>query len=53
METRVWNVVDHLRTEEDIAAYLQAALEDGDPMLLAAAQADAQRAKRLLEQRKS
>jgi probable addiction module antidote protein len=29
-----WNTVDHLKTPEDIAAYLEAAFEDGDPALI-------------------
>ena len=40
-----WDVVDHLGTDEDIAAYLEAALEDGDPQLVAAALEDTRRAK--------
>jgi probable addiction module antidote protein len=38
-------VVDHLKTEQDMAAYLEAALEDGDPALVAAALGDIARAK--------
>ena len=34
-----------MRTEEDRAAYLEAALEEGDPMLVAAALGDIARAK--------
>lgn len=49
MEIRIWDVVEHLRSEEDIAAYVEAALEDGDPILVAVALEDAQRARRLLE----
>ncbi|MFM8671661.1 MAG: DNA-binding protein, partial [Microcystis sp.] len=30
----------HLQTKEDIAAYLEAALEDGDPSLIIAALGD-------------
>ena len=29
-ETRPWDAAEHLKTEEDMAAYLEAALEDGD-----------------------
>ena len=32
-----WDSADHLRTDEDMAAYLDAALEEGDPDLVAAA----------------
>lgn len=35
-ETRPWDPAEHLETEEDMAAYLEAALEDGDPALIAA-----------------
>jgi len=44
-QTRLWDVVEHLETEEDMAAYLEAALEDGDPRLVAAALGDIARAK--------
>ncbi|MET1084140.1 MAG: addiction module antidote protein [Burkholderiales bacterium] len=44
-QTRSWDVVEHLETEEDMAAYLEAALEDGDPALIAAALGDIARAK--------
>ena len=45
MKTRPWDAAEHLRTEEDMAAYLEAALEDGDPTLVAAALGDIARAK--------
>lgn len=45
IETYVWDVVDHLKTEEDMIAYLDAALEDGDPSLIVAALGDIARAK--------
>ena len=35
--TKLWDAAEHLKTEEDIVAYLEAALEDGDPKLVAAA----------------
>jgi probable addiction module antidote protein len=38
-------VVDHLKTDEDIAHYLEAVFEDGDPALVAAALGDVARAK--------
>ncbi|MEW6665431.1 MAG: addiction module antidote protein [Thermodesulfobacteriota bacterium] len=44
-KTRPWDVTDHLETSEDMAAYLEAALEDGDPALIAAALGDIARAK--------
>lgn len=43
--TRQWDVAEHLETEEDMAAYLEAALEDGDPKLVSAALGDIARAK--------
>jgi len=44
-KTRQWDVAEHLKTEEDMAAYLEAALEDGDPKLVSAALGDIARAK--------
>ncbi len=43
--TTVWDPAEHLETEEDMAAYLEAALEEGDPALIAAALGDIARAK--------
>ena len=43
--TTPWDSADHLETEEDMAAYLEAALEEGDPVLVAAALGDIARAK--------
>jgi probable addiction module antidote protein len=40
-----WNPAEHLKTEEDMAAYLEAALEEGDSNLVAAVQEDIARAK--------
>lgn len=40
-----WDASEYLSTEEDMAAYLNAALEDGDTSLLAAALGDIARAK--------
>ena len=45
IQTRPWDVVEHLETEEDMAAYLEAALQEGDPALVAAALGDIARAK--------
>ena len=45
LETRPWDPAEHLETEEDMAAYLEAALEDGDPALVVAALGDIERAK--------
>jgi DNA-binding phage protein len=43
--TRPWDAAEHLETEEDMAAYLEAALQEGDPTLVAAALGDIARAK--------
>jgi len=40
-----WDAAEHLKTEADMAAYLEAALEDGDPALVAAAVGDIARAR--------
>jgi len=29
---RLWDVAEHLKTDEDMADYLYAALEEGDPL---------------------
>jgi probable addiction module antidote protein len=44
-KTTRWDAADTLETKEDIAAYLDAVLEDGDPDLLKAALGDIARAK--------
>jgi len=43
--TSRWDPAEHLNTEEDMAAYLEAALEEGDSALVAAALGDIARAK--------
>lgn len=43
--TTPWDPAEHLKTDEDMAAYLEAALDDGDPTLVAAALGDIARAK--------
>ena len=43
--TRPWDPADHLETDEDIVAYLEAAFEDGNPALIAAALGDVARAR--------
>ncbi len=40
-----YDVAEYLATDADIAAYINAALEDGDPQLLTAALGDVARAK--------
>ncbi|MFA7238104.1 MAG: addiction module antidote protein [Phycisphaeraceae bacterium] len=49
IKTRIWDVTEHLRTEADMAAYLEAALEQGDPSLVTAALGDIARAKGMTE----
>jgi probable addiction module antidote protein len=43
--TRKWDAAEHLKTDADRAAYVEAALEDGDPALVAAALGDIARAR--------
>ena len=45
MHTRPWDAADYLETDEDIVAYLEAAFDDGDPGLIAAALGDVARAR--------
>lgn len=44
-QTQLWDAANHLESKEDIAAYLEAALEDGDPTLITAALGDIARSK--------
>jgi probable addiction module antidote protein len=44
IKTTRWDASEHLQTPEDIAAYLSAAMEDGDPGLIAAAIGDVAKA---------
>jgi probable addiction module antidote protein len=44
-QTVPWDPAEHLETEEDMAIYLEAALEENDPALVAAALGDIARAK--------
>jgi probable addiction module antidote protein len=44
-ERNKWDSAEHLKTDEDMAAYLEAALDDDDPALVAAALGDIARAK--------
>ena len=43
--TTRWDAAAHLRTAADMAAYLEAALEDGDPAVVTAALGDIARAR--------
>ncbi len=45
MKTTPWDAAAHLKTNKDIAHYLEAVFEDGDPGLVAAALGDMARAK--------
>ena len=45
IESHPWDAAEHLETAEDMAAYLDAALEDGDATLVVAALGDIARAK--------
>ena len=47
--TKRWDAAEHLRSDEDMAEYLEAALEDGDPALVAAVLGDIARAKGMTE----
>ncbi|MDA0745513.1 MAG: putative addiction module antidote protein [bacterium] len=49
VQTRPWDVTEYLKTREDMADYLEAVLEDGDPGLVAAALGDIARAKGMSE----
>src|SRR5688500_4854545 len=42
-----WDVIDHLKTEEDIAAYLEACAEESDSALMTAALGDVARARNM------
>jgi probable addiction module antidote protein len=45
IKTRRWDASEHLDTPERQAAYLEAALEDGDPQLITAVLGDIAKAK--------
>jgi probable addiction module antidote protein len=40
LEVKRWDASEHLRDAEDMAAYLDAAMEDGDPEVIQAALGD-------------
>ena len=44
VKTTAWDAAEHLKTKEDMAAYMACALEEGDPALIAAALGDIARA---------
>ncbi len=43
--TKKWDATEHLKSDEDMVAYLEAALEESDAALVAAALGDIARAK--------
>jgi len=45
VRTTKWDAANHLKTDRDIVAYLEAVLEEGDPALVAAALGDVARAR--------
>lgn len=47
--TTLWDASEHLETTEDMASYLETALEDGDPALISAVLGDIARAKGMAE----
>lgn len=44
-----WDAAEHLGSEEEIAAYLQACADEGDPQLMLAALGDVARARGILQ----
>ena len=46
-QTRPWDPTEHLETEQDMAAYLNVALEEGDLSLIMATLGDIARARRM------
>ncbi len=48
-KTRRWDAADYLKSDKDMAAYLEAALEENDPALFTAALGDVARAKGMSE----
>jgi probable addiction module antidote protein len=45
LKTYPWDPVTHIKTEKDVAAYLEAAFEDGDPSIIAEVLGDIARSK--------
>lgn len=48
-KTRLWDAAEYLASDEDVAVYLEAALEEDDAALFAAALGDIARAKGMTE----
>jgi probable addiction module antidote protein len=49
LETSLWDVTEHLDSDEAIAAYLDAVFDDGNPALIKAAIGDVVRARGMAE----
>lgn len=49
LKTTPWDAADYLNTPNEIAAYLEAVLEEGDPALFSAALGDIARSKGMAE----
>lgn len=49
ISTSLWDPSEHLETDEDRVMYLESALEDGDPVLIAAVLGDIARAKGMMQ----
>lgn len=49
LETTPWSIQERLRTAEDVALYLEAVFEDGDPALIVAALGDIARSQGMSE----
>jgi DNA-binding phage protein len=47
--THLWDAAAHLETEQDMALYVEAALEEKDPVLISAVLGDIGRAKRIAQ----
>jgi probable addiction module antidote protein len=45
LKTKRWDPAEHLGTDEAVVAYIDAALEDGDPAIIAAVLGDVARAR--------
>jgi probable addiction module antidote protein len=48
-KTKLWDPAEHLETKEDMVAYIEAALEEGDPSIIASVLGDVARAESMTE----
>jgi len=46
---QTWDAAEHLKTSDEMAAYLEAALEEDDPALIAAVLSDIARARGMMD----